>query len=93
MAVTTSVLDPLRRLRREPRQYAGEQSEHVGLQETQQHVVTGMFIWPQIDDQRQRSLATAGVHAANISEAINVRTAVNVWPGEPLADPVDHHGA
>lgn len=38
MAVTTSVLNRLRQLRQELRQYAGEQREHIWLQETQQHI-------------------------------------------------------
>ena len=37
-AVTTSVLDRLRQLRRELREYAGQQHEHVWLQETSQHI-------------------------------------------------------
>jgi hypothetical protein len=32
--------------------------------------VTGMFIWPQIDDQRQRSLVMAGAHTTSTSEAV-----------------------
>lgn len=42
--------------------------------------VTGMFIWPPIDDQRQRSLATAGLQSMNTSEPLRI-TAVSVWPG------------
>jgi hypothetical protein len=38
MAVTTSVLDRLRQLRRELREYAGEKHEHVWLEETVQHI-------------------------------------------------------
>src|SRR5260370_18324644 len=47
--------------------------------------VTGMFIWPQIDDQRQRSLVTAGaqIQTTNISEAVYVLAAVSAWPGAP----------
>src|SRR5258707_964450 len=47
--------------------------------------VTGMFIWPQIDDQRQRSLVTAGaqIQTTNISEAVYVLAAVSAWPGVP----------
>jgi len=37
-AVTTSVLDRLRQLRRELREYAGKQHEHVWLAETRQHI-------------------------------------------------------
>src|SRR5258708_24224562 len=45
--------------------------------------VTGMFIWPQIDDQRQRSLVTAGaqIQTTNTSEAVYVLAAVSAWPG------------
>jgi hypothetical protein len=39
-----------------------------------------MFIWPQIDDERQRSLATAGAQTTNTSEAVYVLTAFSVWP-------------
>ena len=39
--------------------------------------VVGMFIWPQIDDQRQRSLVTAGARTTNTSEAVYVLTAVS----------------
>jgi hypothetical protein len=38
MAVTTSVLDRLRQLRRELREYAGEKHEHIWLAETAQHI-------------------------------------------------------
>lgn len=38
MAVTTSVLDRLRQLRRELREYAGEQHERIWLEETAQHI-------------------------------------------------------
>jgi hypothetical protein len=38
MAVTTSVLDRLRQLRRELRDYAGEKNEHIWLGETTQHI-------------------------------------------------------
>ena len=38
MAVTTSVMDRLRQLRRELRKYAGEQREHIWLDETAQHI-------------------------------------------------------
>lgn len=37
-AVTTSVLDRLRQLRRELREYAGDQLEHIWLAETAQHI-------------------------------------------------------
>jgi hypothetical protein len=37
-AVTTSVLDRLRQLRRELREYAGEKHEHIWLAETAQHI-------------------------------------------------------
>ncbi|HEY3735694.1 MAG TPA: PIN domain-containing protein [Streptosporangiaceae bacterium] len=37
-AVTTSVLDRLRQLRRELREYAGDKHEHVWLAETAQHI-------------------------------------------------------
>ena len=37
-AVTTSVLERLRQLRRDLRDFAGEQHEHVWLAETQQHI-------------------------------------------------------
>jgi hypothetical protein len=40
-----------------------------------------MFIWPQIDDQRQRSLAMAGAQTMNTFETIYVLTAVSAWPG------------
>jgi hypothetical protein len=48
-----------------------------------QAIVTGMFIWPQIDDQRQRSLVTAGaqIQTTNTSEAVYVLAAVSAWPG------------
>jgi hypothetical protein len=36
-----------------------------------------MFIWPQIDDQRQRSLVTAGAQTTNTSDAVYVLTAVS----------------
>lgn len=36
--VTTSVLDRLRQLRRELREFAGEQHEHIWLEETRQHI-------------------------------------------------------
>ena len=39
--------------------------------------VAGMFIWPQIDDQRQRSLVTADAQTTNTSEAAYVLTAVS----------------
>jgi hypothetical protein len=54
--------------------------------------VSGMFIWPQIDDQRQRSLATAGVRTTNTSEAVYMLTAVGVWPGQPLPASEARHG-
>lgn len=38
MAVTTSVLDRLRQLRRDLREYAGDQHEHIWLAETTQHL-------------------------------------------------------
>ena len=38
MAVATSVLDRLRQLRRELREYAGDKDEHIWLAETEQHV-------------------------------------------------------
>jgi hypothetical protein len=38
MAVTTSVLDRLRQLRRELREYAGEKHEPIWLAETEQHI-------------------------------------------------------
>jgi len=38
MAVTTSVLDRLRQSRRQLREYAGEQHEHIWLEETAQHI-------------------------------------------------------
>ncbi len=49
----------------------------------QEPFVTGMFIWPQIDDQRQRSLVTAGaqIQTTNTSEAVYVLAAVSAWPG------------
>lgn len=37
-AVTAGVLDRLRQLRRELREFAGEKHEHVWLEETQQHI-------------------------------------------------------
>ena len=37
-AVTTSVVDRLRQLRRELREYAGDQQEHIWLAETAQHI-------------------------------------------------------
>jgi hypothetical protein len=37
-AVTTSVLDRFRQLRRELREFAGEQNEHIWLAETAQHI-------------------------------------------------------
>ena len=37
-AVTTSVLDRLRQVRRELREYAGNEHEHVWLAETAQHI-------------------------------------------------------
>ena len=37
-AVTTSVLDRLRQLRRELREYAGDKHEHIWLAETAQHI-------------------------------------------------------
>ena len=40
-----------------------------------------MFIWLQIDDQRQRSLVTAGAQTANTSEAVYVLTAVSACRG------------
>jgi hypothetical protein len=53
-AVTTSVLDRLRQLRRELREYAGQQHEHVWLQETAQHIPLVNAMAPQnfreIDD-------------------------------------------
>jgi hypothetical protein len=39
--------------------------ESQGLAWSVQPVVTGMVIWPQIDDQRQRSLVTAGAQTTN----------------------------
>jgi hypothetical protein len=53
--------------------------------------VTGTFIWPQIDDQRQRSLVTAGAQTTNTSEAVYVLTAVSAWAGgghSPLPKPI-----
>jgi hypothetical protein len=41
-------------------------------------VLAGMFIWPQIDDQRQHSLVTAGAQTTNTSEAVYLLTAVSV---------------
>jgi PIN domain len=46
-AVTTSVLDRLRQLRRELREYAGQQSEHVWLEETAQHIPLVNAMTPQ----------------------------------------------
>ena len=37
-AVTTSIIDRLRQLRRELRDYAGDRNEHVWLEETRQHI-------------------------------------------------------
>jgi hypothetical protein len=37
-AVTTSIIDRLRQLRRELRDFAGDQNEHVWLEETRQHI-------------------------------------------------------
>jgi hypothetical protein len=38
MSVTTSVIDRVRQLRRELRDYAGDKYEHIWLAETEQHV-------------------------------------------------------
>lgn len=46
-AVTTSVLDRLRQLRRELREFAGDQSEHVWLEETRQHIPLVNAMTPQ----------------------------------------------
>jgi hypothetical protein len=46
-AVTTSVLDRLRQLRRELREFAGSQSEHVWLDETRQHIPLVNSMTPQ----------------------------------------------
>ena len=53
-----------------------------------------MFTWPQINDQRQRSLATAGVQTTSTSEAIYVLTAASPWPGAAtlrFPNPVTEH--
>lgn len=46
-AVTTSVLDRLRQLRRELREFAGDQSQHVWLEETRQHIPLVNAMTPQ----------------------------------------------
>ena len=46
-AVTASVLDRLRQLRRELREFAGNQSEHVWLEETKQHIPLVNAMTPQ----------------------------------------------
>lgn len=46
-AVTTSVLDRLRQLRKELREFAGQQSEHVWLEETRQHIPLVNAMTPQ----------------------------------------------
>jgi hypothetical protein len=46
-AVTTSVLDRLRQLRRELREYAGDQHEHIWLSETAQHILLVNAMAPQ----------------------------------------------
>jgi hypothetical protein len=46
-AVTTSVLDRLRQLRRELREFAGDQNEHVWLAETAQHIPLVNAMTPQ----------------------------------------------
>ncbi len=46
-AVTTSVLDRLRQLRRELREFAGEQNEHIWLAETTQHIPLVNAMTPQ----------------------------------------------
>jgi PIN domain-containing protein len=46
-AVTTSVLDRLRQLRRELHEFAGEQSEHAWLEETEQHIPLVNAMTPQ----------------------------------------------
>jgi len=39
--------------------------------------VAGIFVWPQIGDQRQRSLVKADAQTTNTSEAVYVLTAVS----------------
>ena len=46
-AVTTSVLDRLRQLRRELREFAGNQNEHIWLAETTQHIPLVNAMTPQ----------------------------------------------
>lgn len=46
-AVTTSVLDRLRQLRRELREFAGDQGQHVWLEETRQHIPLVNAMTPQ----------------------------------------------
>jgi hypothetical protein len=65
-------------------QMAGQDAA-LAAEQAEQQVAGGIFIWPQIDDQRQGSLATVGVQTTNTSEAVYVITAVSVWPGRPLA--------
>ena len=55
--------------------------------------VAGMFIWPQIDDQRQRSLVTAGAQTTNTSEAVTCCPPSVPDRGWPLAASEAHHGA
>jgi len=55
--------------------------------------ITGMFIWPQIDDQRQSSLATAGVQTTYTSEPLYMRPPSASGQGQPLTASVARHGA
>ena len=66
-AVTTSVLDRLRQLRRELREYAGDKHEHIWLTETAQHI-------PLVN-------ATAPQNFREIDELLRAGTILE--PGEP----------
>ena len=66
-AVTTSVLDRLRQLRRELREYAGDKHEHIWLAETAQHI-------PLVN-------ATAPQNFREIDELLRAGTILE--PGEP----------
>jgi hypothetical protein len=80
-AVTTSVLDRLRQLRRELREYAGEAHEQVWLQETAQHI-------PLVNAMARRTSARL-TSCSEPEPASNLQTAS--WPTRFSAAPRREH--
>jgi hypothetical protein len=68
MSVTTSVIDRLRQLRRELREYAGDKYEHVWLAETEQHIPLVSSRAPQIFRAIDELLRGAKILKATIAE-------------------------